>query len=673
MRCKRIPLIVLSVLITVCLWGLTSWTLRAEPNHQLVVAQQHPSASDRNPGTENKPLRTINAAAQQAQPGDTILVHAGIYRERVTPPRGGEPNQPIVYEAAPGETVILRGSEVWSAKLISADASTTSSAYWEGPLPRKLFPGTDPFTKQLERMPEGYLRGQVFCQSLPLRQVLDLETLNAQPGVWYFDPQKRWLRVHLSQAYPRSKPPFLEVSTRRAVFAPKIRGLGYIHVRGFVMEHGANPFPSGFWRSQSPQAGILSTRSGHHWLIENNTVRFAKSLGVDSGSEGRYDIDGLEQPIPEGVGYHIIRHNLITDNGAGGIAGWKQTASFIAYNVIERNNRLGFTAPETGGIKVHGFVDGQIIGNVLRDNECFGIWVDNVYRDARISRNLVLGNQGAGIFVEMGGGPILVDNNVVAFTKLGDGIYTHDASGVTVAHNWLQANTHFGVYMRTVTDRQYSRADGSSVQVATQRQRIYGNVLIDNYRGHISLPYPVEPDLDNQSDYNLLINGTLWKWDGQEPQRFVWNYRSKFVNRDRIVASLQEAFAKGELPLAEQPNFDLWRETLALPLPWWRQLTGNDTHSAVPLIQEGEVVNGAVAKGAITLGISAPNLDVADPAVFPKLAIPPLPLPSQDFWGSPISNTPRFPGPFQNWPQEDSVHWHLWPVKSPKSTNMTQK
>lgn len=672
MRYNKLPLILLSFLLAVCLWGLSPWTLRAESNHPLVVAQQQSSASDRNPGTENKPFRTINAAAQQAQPGDTILVHAGIYRERVIPPRSGNPDQPIVYEAAPGESVVLRGSEVWSATPVSADTSTTSSAYWEGPLPKKLFPDPDPFTKQLERMPEGYLRGQVFCQSLPLRQVLDQKTLTAQPGAWYFDPQKRWLRVHLDQAYPVSKPPFLEVSTRRAVFAPKIRGLGYIHVKGFVMEHGANPFPSGFWRSQSPQAGILSTRSGHHWLIENNTVRFAKSLGIDTGSEGRYDIDGLEQPIPEGVGYHVIRNNRVTDNGAGGIAGWKQTASLIAYNVIERNNRLGFTAPETGGIKVHGFVDGQIIGNVLRNNECFGIWVDNVYRNARVSRNLVLGNQGAGIFVELGGGPILVDNNVVAFTKLGEGIYTHDASGVTLAHNWLQANTHFGIYMRTVTDRRYAKADGTPEQAGTRRQRIYGNVLVDNYRGHMSLPYPMEPEIDNKSDYNLLINGTLWQWAGQAPQQFVWNHRSKFVKRERIVATLKKAFKTGQLPKTEQPNFDQWSQTLALPLPWWQQLTGNDTNSIAPLIQGGEVVNGAIAQGAITLGVSTPNLDVADPAVFPQLAIPTLPLPSQDFWGTPISNSPRFPGPFQNWPQKGAVHWHLWPVESLESKNMAQ-
>ncbi|WP_225889411.1 right-handed parallel beta-helix repeat-containing protein [Halomicronema hongdechloris] len=637
--------------------------IRANSSHLLVVAQQHPLANDNNLGTAARPLRTINAAAQRAHPGDTIRVHAGIYRERVIPLRGGEENNPIVYEAAPGETVILRGSEVWSAHPVGTAAGLNKpTPYWDGVVPEHLFSRVDPFTEPLERMPAGYLRAQVFFQSQPLQQILDRQTLQAQSGSWLFDSETRRVSVHLPRAYPASKPPFLEISTRRAVFAPTIRGLGYIHVRGFIMEHGANPFPSGFWRSQSPQAGILSPRSGHHWVIEHNTIRYAKSIGLDCGSEGRYDIDGLEQPIPEGVGYHIIRYNQITDNGALGVAGWKQTASLIAHNVIERNNRLGFTAPETGGIKVHEFVNGQIIGNVIRNNESFGIWVDNVYRDARISRNLVLNNQGAGIFVEMGGGPALVDNNIVAFTRLGEGIYTHDASGVTVAHNWLQGNAHFGVYMRTVTDRQFRRADGTTEEVATRGQRILGNVFVDNYRGHISLPYPAAPDIDNVSDYNLFIGGTAWQWEGQEPHRFVWNYRPDHGQRSQLVNTLREAFARGELPEQEAPNYDAWQERLSFSLPWWRVVTGNDRHSVAPPIAAGEVVNGAVEKGAIALRTFTPSLDLEDVSVMSRLPIPSLPLPSSDFFGNPIDNSLPFPGPFQTWPADGSVHWPLWPV-----------
>ena len=48
------------------------------------------TGNDANPGTIEEPLHTIQAAANLAQPGDVITVHAGVYRERITPPKGGE-------------------------------------------------------------------------------------------------------------------------------------------------------------------------------------------------------------------------------------------------------------------------------------------------------------------------------------------------------------------------------------------------------------------------------------------------------------------------------------------------------------------------------------------------------------------------------------------------------
>lgn len=64
-------------------------------------------------GSQQRPLRTLSAAARVAQPGDVITVHAGVYRERVNPPRGGTSDRKrIVYQAAPGEKVVITGSEI---------------------------------------------------------------------------------------------------------------------------------------------------------------------------------------------------------------------------------------------------------------------------------------------------------------------------------------------------------------------------------------------------------------------------------------------------------------------------------------------------------------------------------------------------------------------------------
>ena len=66
-----------------------------------------------NNGTLSSPLRTIQAAAELAKPGDVITVHEGVYRERVNPPRGGEsPEKMIRYQAAAGERVEIKGSEI---------------------------------------------------------------------------------------------------------------------------------------------------------------------------------------------------------------------------------------------------------------------------------------------------------------------------------------------------------------------------------------------------------------------------------------------------------------------------------------------------------------------------------------------------------------------------------
>jgi len=85
-------------------------------------------------------------------------------------------------------------------------------------------------------------------------------------------------------------------------------GLGYIRVKGFTLEHAAGPFP---WE----QVGAISTTRGHHWIIENNTVRWVNGVGIDVG----YSFTGGRQPPL--AGFHIVRQNLVTDCGICGICG----------------------------------------------------------------------------------------------------------------------------------------------------------------------------------------------------------------------------------------------------------------------------------------------------------------------------------------------------------------
>ena len=111
---------------------------------------------DGNPGTTAKPFKTITAAASVAGPGDTIIVHKGVYRERISPPRGGSSDTTrIVYQAADGDRVVVKGSEIVKGwKKLQHDT-------WQVSIPNSFFGDFNPF--------DDVLNGDWF-----------------QPGRWYW-------------------------------------------------------------------------------------------------------------------------------------------------------------------------------------------------------------------------------------------------------------------------------------------------------------------------------------------------------------------------------------------------------------------------------------------------------------------------------------------------------
>jgi len=67
---------------------------------------------DANPGTADAPWRTLQYAADAAQPGATVCLHSDTYAdaETVTFSRSGKVNAPITIASAPGESVTIQGS-----------------------------------------------------------------------------------------------------------------------------------------------------------------------------------------------------------------------------------------------------------------------------------------------------------------------------------------------------------------------------------------------------------------------------------------------------------------------------------------------------------------------------------------------------------------------------------
>ncbi|HZL35973.1 MAG TPA: carbohydrate-binding protein [Tepidisphaeraceae bacterium] len=92
---------------------------------------------DTNPGTLAAPFKTIQHAANEANPGDCVMVRAGIYHESVHVPNSGTSWAPITFEPYNGESVTIDG----------ADAITgwtqTSGSIWTAKLPLDLGAGNN--------------------------------------------------------------------------------------------------------------------------------------------------------------------------------------------------------------------------------------------------------------------------------------------------------------------------------------------------------------------------------------------------------------------------------------------------------------------------------------------------------------------------------------------------
>ena len=97
--------------VVLCFSGLAG-TLRQGRAAVYVVDSAAPGAADANPGTEEKPFKTVQHAADVAKPGDTFYVMAGRYNERISVKTSGAEGRPIAFQAMPRHTASVGGFDL---------------------------------------------------------------------------------------------------------------------------------------------------------------------------------------------------------------------------------------------------------------------------------------------------------------------------------------------------------------------------------------------------------------------------------------------------------------------------------------------------------------------------------------------------------------------------------
>ena len=417
---------------------------------EMSLAELHVATAgcDQNSGSRSAPLKTIQRAAELAQPGTVVTVHAGVYRERVAPPRGGTSEaQRIIYRAAPGEHVEIKGSEIvknWTP--LSADL-------WKVVLPNSLFAGFNPYENLIHGdwfVGKGrqHHTGAVYFNGLWLSEATTLEEMSApshENPLWFgrVGEGETTLWAHFPGVDPNEQP--VEVNVRQTVFYPERPGCNFITVRGFTMRHAATPWAP----PTAEQIGLIGTHWSKGWIIEENTISHSACTGLTLGNYGdEFDnksatADAYHRTVDralaqgwnkETVGSHLVRNNTISHCEQAGIAGSLGAAfSTITGNHIhDIHVRQLFEGAEMAGIKIHGAIDMEISRNYLHHVGGYScVWLDWMAQGTQILSNLFHDNSSHDLFFEVNHGPILVANNIF----LSQGSVWNASRGVAFVHN----------------------------------------------------------------------------------------------------------------------------------------------------------------------------------------------------------------------------------------------
>ena len=410
---------------------------------------------DENLGTEARPFKTISAAASIAQPGDTITVHEGVYRERVNPPRGGESDDKrIVYRAATGEKVVIKGSEIVKGwEKVQDDV-------WKVTLPNSFFGDFNPYNDVIGgewygTPKDGFDRhtGAVYLNGDWLDEAKDMKDVLAPVGdraYWKAEVDEKNTTIWAQFKGVDPNKEMVEINVRQSIFYPDKLGLNYITVDGFTMRHAATPWSG----AMSEQIGLIGTHWSKGWVIENNVISHSMNTGI---TLGRYDlgkygialpavsapgfVKSIELAIEHGwskdtIGSHVVRNNHISHCEKNGIHG----SLGGIFSTIEGNTicdiaqRGWISGADVAGLKLLASND-----VIIRNNHfyrCFkGMWLDWMAQGTRVTGNLLHDNLGLDLDMEVNHGPFLIDHNLFLSTGSGGRSIRDMSQGGAYVHN----------------------------------------------------------------------------------------------------------------------------------------------------------------------------------------------------------------------------------------------
>lgn len=541
------------------------------------VNQNHPAASDENPGTPEEPFKTINKAAQILKSGEKVIVYSGVYREQIQPVNEGiAKDKMISYEVAPGNKVVVKGSLVFNEQwIVSRDTSGSEWVHnvWQAPLDSNIFA---PFYVQNAsdeeidlmpwalrwkgRVPYTLGRGLIFQAGKRMRQLAMLEDIAFVQGTYWVDKERKLIHIHpFDNVDPNAH--VFELTHLQQLVVPADKALSYIRISGFIFEHAGNGYPR-------VGTGAVFVKGGYYWIIENNTVRECGSVGIEIGAriaESAASTGEENQRVQYHTGGFIVRNNHVYECGTGGIEGHTVINSILEGNHI---HHIGWQQVERywecAGIKVLRNQNVVAVNNEIHDiREASAIWFDWDNRNCRITGNLIYDidkTSNGAIFIEASIAPNMVDNNLV-WNVQGPGVSLYDTDSGIVCHN-IVAFTNMAISSRINTQRSLEGRP-----LTSKNNTIKNNIF---YRNRAQL---VIEDKENVSDHNIFA------WDdlklqqdaGFDENSHQINLTLEWFPDDKEIAMTTSAVLP-VVPLLPYCKIDFWRnlrpEESVLPGLW---------------------------------------------------------------------------------------------------------
>lgn len=334
------------------------------------------NGSDDNPGSVERPFKSIARASKALKPGDKALIHPGIYREQVMGGTSGAKDAPIVYEGVDKHKVILQGS-------VTLNTWRKQGESW---VHRGLRPMT--LANAFVMVDEKYLLKRS-----------DKPT-QLEPGSFYLDPLGIYVIRLLNDADPNTDHK-VEVYEHDFAFNGGNRWGGtaknWIVLRNMTIQK---------YGSHGISSDVDNPGENTNWLLENLDIRMNLQAGIFAcGDDWIVRNCSFTKNLVHGCQINgarvLFEKNICSENESFGSSGYGGAGLLIGPDKSANSCMIQLNEFSKNGDAINGF-------------GC-GVYLEGRSYGNTITNNIVSGNTHCGIGF-FGSSDNLVTNNIVPDT-----------------------------------------------------------------------------------------------------------------------------------------------------------------------------------------------------------------------------------------------------------------